>query len=72
MQPAALEKWVWLLIYGGLLTLALGLALLRSEAPWGWLLVGLGGMAAAAGVVLIFVRARLPATDAAPQRTPDT
>ena len=54
-----LHKLIWVLIYGGLLTLVLGLATGRSDAALGWSLVLGGGLAAAVGVVLIAVRARL-------------
>lgn len=54
-----LHKLIWVLIYGGLLTLVLGLATERSDADLGWSLVLGGGLAAAVGVVLIAVRARL-------------
>ena len=54
-----LHKLIWVLIYGGLLTLVLGLATERSDAALGWSLVLGGGLAAAAGVVLITVRSRL-------------
>ena len=54
-----LHNLIWVLIYGGLLTLVLGLATGRSDAALGWSLVLGGGLAAAVGVVLIAVRARL-------------
>ena len=54
-----LHKLIWVLIYGGLLTLVLGLATGRSDAALGWSLARGGGLAAAVGVVLIAVRARL-------------
>ena len=54
-----LHKLIWVLIYGGLLTLVLGLATGRSDAALGWSLALGGGLAAAVGVVLIAVRARL-------------
>ena len=54
-----LHKLIWLLIYGGLLTLILGIATARTdEAPAQSLIVG-GGVLAVVGVVLIPVRARL-------------
>ena len=56
-----LHKIIWALIYGGLLTLVLGLATGRSDAALGWSLALGGGLAAAVGVVLIAVRARLKA-----------
>ena len=56
-----LQKLIWVLIYGGLLTLVLGIATARTDAATGWVLMVGGGVVAAAGVVLIAVRARLKA-----------
>lgn len=59
MKPSTTEKLVWILIYGGLLSLGLGLALQqRGDAALGWTLVAGGGAVAAVGVVLIWVRSR--------------
>ncbi|GHC97963.1 hypothetical protein GCM10007320_53210 [Pseudorhodoferax aquiterrae] len=58
-----LQNLVWILIYGGLLALVLGLAVERGEEQaLGHSLVVGGGIAAAVGVLLIFVRARLKPT----------
>lgn len=54
-----LHKIIWGLIYGGLLALVLGIATARTDDAIGWTLIVVGGMVAAAGVVLIGVRARL-------------
>ena len=54
-----LHKIIWALIYGGLLTLVLGIATARTDAATGWVLMVVGGVVAAVGVVLIAVRARL-------------
>ncbi|CAN7277058.1 MULTISPECIES: hypothetical protein [Acidovorax] len=54
-----LHKIIWALIYGGLLTLVLGIATARTDAATGWVLMVGGGLVAAVGVVLIAVRARL-------------
>nr|WP_315463884.1 hypothetical protein [uncultured Rhodoferax sp.] len=53
-----LERLVWILIYGGLLSIVLGYFLEQQgqDASWFW---QLGGLAVAAGVVAVFVRARL-------------
>ena len=59
LKAEKVEKWVWKLIYGGLLAAGLGVSLRESVAPLGWTLVGAGVVAAVAGVVLIFVRARI-------------
>ena len=56
-----LQKLIWVLIYGGLLTLALGIATARTDTATGWVLMVGGGVVAAVGVVLIAVRARLKA-----------
>lgn len=58
---ARLDALAWTLIFGGLLTLVLGIASHDETAAGGWILGALGGIAAIAGVVLVFVRSRLPA-----------
>lgn len=58
MNNRTLEKWTWILIYGGVFTGSLGV-FLRDNAPaFGWALMLGGGAAAFIGVVMIFVRAR--------------
>ena len=62
MPPRSLQRLhhlIWALIYGGLLTLVLGLAPARTDNVLGWGLIVVGAMVAAAGVVLIGVRARM-------------
>jgi hypothetical protein len=54
-----LHKLIWVLIYGGLLTLILGIATARTDEALGWSLIVGGGVLAVVGVVLIAVRARL-------------
>ena len=56
-----LHKLIWVLIYGGLLTLNLGIATARTNDAQGWSFIVVGGALAAAGVALIAVRARLHA-----------
>ena len=74
VSAPALAFWTWVLIYGGLPPLSLGLLLLRTAPDLGWtpaltgvltgMLTGVltGAALATAGVVLVFVRARLPET----------
>ena len=57
---ARLENWIWILIYGGLFLVILGLASGRTDATTGWLLAIPGAVATAVGIVLIYVRSRLP------------
>ena len=59
MRHKTIEAWVWVLIYGGLLLLCLGLFVRRSEPSLGWSLGAVGGAAAAAGVALIWLRSRM-------------
>ena len=55
---AWLERLIWIFIYLGLFAVVLGLAtLLRSPAA-AWSLIGVGGILAVAGVVLIWIRSR--------------
>ncbi|MDN3922885.1 hypothetical protein [Roseateles violae] len=58
-----IERLVWILIYAGLLAASLGL-FLRLGAPeghvLGYVLMVKGGIAAAVGVVLIWIRSRFP------------
>jgi hypothetical protein len=61
MSAAKLETWSWVLIYAGLLSLGLGIAIVRGGAAWGWTVVVAGSVAAVAGVVMIWLRSRLPA-----------
>lgn len=56
---AMLEKWIWILIYGGLFLLILGIATGRTNEVLGWSVAMPGVVMAAVGVVLIYVRSRL-------------
>ncbi|HMA07078.1 MAG TPA: hypothetical protein VKP68_04420 [Ramlibacter sp.] len=56
---AWIDRLVWTLIYGGLFTLILGLAALPAHAVASWSLIAVGAVLVVAGVVLIWVRARL-------------
>ncbi|HSV34405.1 MAG TPA: hypothetical protein VLI46_02550 [Ramlibacter sp.] len=53
------ERLVWILIYGGLLGLIVGIASLSASPVTAWSLMVVGSLIAAAGVVLIWVRSRL-------------
>ena len=57
-----LDNLIWALIFGGLFTLVLGIASHDETVIGGWSLSVLGVIAAAAGVVLIYVRSRLRET----------
>jgi hypothetical protein len=50
---------IWVLIYGGLLTLVFGLFVEVPDSATGELMVLGGGIAAALGVLLIYLRSRI-------------
>ena len=56
---ARLQQLIWALIYGGLLTLVLGLSVQRMDDALGWSMVVGGGIVAVIGFALIYVRSRL-------------
>jgi hypothetical protein len=56
---ARLEAVTWILIYGGLLTLVLGLWVAKIDDDTGSLLIVSGGLAAVVGAALIYVRSRM-------------
>ena len=60
MDAKRIEKWTWLLIYGGLLLLSLSLFLLRSHAAMGWTLLLAGAAGVVVGVVLVVLRSKMP------------
>ena len=59
MTPARVEFWAWVLIYGGLGLVGLGLAVQRSDASLGWSITAVGGAIAAVGVALVWLRSRM-------------
>ncbi|MDM0013247.1 hypothetical protein QTH87_12460 [Variovorax sp. J22P168] len=58
---ARLESWIWILIYGGMFAVILGLVAGRVNEPLGWAMAVPGVVLAVTGVVLIYVRSRLGA-----------
>lgn len=58
MTSKALEKWAWLLLYGGLFGVVLGLFVQRADGSLGAGLMVAGGIAAAAGMGMIWWRSR--------------
>ncbi|MBK6472307.1 MAG: hypothetical protein IPF94_16800 [Betaproteobacteria bacterium] len=70
MKSATVEVWVWVLIYGGLLTVGVGVFVLRGGTPGlGWALIALGTVATVGGAALVAVRARLEPPES-PSRRP--
>ncbi len=54
-----IQQLIWVLIYGGLLTVVLGFSVSRTDDVMGWSLVSGGALVALVGAVLIYVRSRL-------------
>jgi hypothetical protein len=69
MRAATLERLIWVLIFGGMLLFTLGLFVGRGGGDaLAWVMLAVGAAAVVVGVVLVFVRARMPGDDA---RKPD-
>ena len=58
-STARLDVLIWTLIYAGLLTMVLGIALIGYEAALAWSLIAAGGAVTAVGGLLIYLRSRL-------------
>ena len=56
---ARLGALTWVLIYGGLLALVWGVWVEPSDEDTGWLMMVGGGLAAAIGFFLIYIRSRI-------------
>ncbi len=57
---AWIDSLAWVALYGGLFAIVLGIATGGGHVIAGWSFGVLGAMGVAAGIVLIFVRSRLP------------
>ena len=58
-EMARLHKIIWSLIFGGLLTVILGIFVGKTDDVVGWTMVAAGGLLAAIGAMLIYVRSKL-------------
>ena len=56
-----MQQLAWVLIYGGLLTLVLGVSVRRTDDALGWTLLAVGAVVALAGFALVLMRARMKA-----------
>ena len=57
-----MQQLIWVLIYGGLLTLVLGVSVQRTDAALGWSMMAGGAVLALIGTGLVFVRSRMKAS----------
>ena len=58
-KMAKLHKIIWTLIFGGLLTIILGIFVERTGDVMGWMMVAAGGVLTVVGAVLIYVRSTM-------------
>lgn len=68
MSTDALDKLIWLLVFGGMAAIGLGLSLAKAASPLGYTLVSAGALAVLVGAVLIVVRSRLKPPPAGSQQ----
>ncbi|MEO7151483.1 MAG: hypothetical protein ABIX46_07220 [Burkholderiaceae bacterium] len=54
-----IERWIWVLIYGGLFAIGLGVSVRASVDGLPWLLIGGGAAALLAGALLLWLRSRM-------------
>jgi hypothetical protein len=69
MKTSTLDTLIWVLIYGGLLGVGLGLSVQRSADGLGTTVIVIGGAIAALGFALIYVRSRMKDTPQASDKT---
>ena len=60
-KTARLHKIIWALIFGGLLTLILGVFVGKTDDAIGWTMVAAGCVLTAIGAALIYVRSTMTA-----------
>ncbi|MES2101744.1 MAG: hypothetical protein V4569_18110 [Pseudomonadota bacterium] len=65
-MTARIQKWIWILIYLGMILLALGLSVQRSDAALGWGIAVPGIALIVVGIVLIWIRSRMKNTKETP------
>jgi hypothetical protein len=58
-KMAKLHKIIWTLIFGGLLTVILGIFVGKTDDAMGWVMIAAGGLMTVVGAVLIYVRSTL-------------
>ena len=70
MTTETVDKLIWVLVYGGLLMVSLGIFVKRSDPGLGWTLIGLGALVAVVGAALVWVRSRMPENPPPKQERP--
>ena len=58
MTYERMDKWMWILIFGGLITFGVGLSIARTDAPIGWAFGVAGVLGVVIGVGMLWSRSR--------------
>ena len=58
-RMARLHKIIWALIFGGLLTVILGIFVGKADEAIGWMMIAAGSVMTVVGAVLIYVRSTM-------------
>jgi hypothetical protein len=58
-RMARLHKIIWALIFGGLLSLILGIFVGKTDDAIGWMMIAAGGVMTLVGAILIYVRSTM-------------
>ena len=58
-RTARLHKIIWALIFGGLLTLILGIFVGKADDAIGWMMIAAGSVMTVVGAILIYVRSNM-------------
>jgi len=59
MKTSTVDTLIWVLVYGGLILLGLGLSVQRTDQVLGYGVAIVGGVVAVVGFALIYVRSRM-------------
>ena len=59
MKASTVDTLIWVLVYGGLIGVGLGLSVQRSDPGLGYGVAIVGGVLAVVGFALIYVRSRM-------------
>jgi uncharacterized membrane protein AbrB (regulator of aidB expression) len=58
MTHERMDKWMWILIFGGLITFGVALSIARTDAPIGWVFGAAGVLGVVVGVGMLWSRSR--------------
>ena len=70
MKVSTVDTLIWVLVYGGLIGVGLGVSVQRTDNGLGLGLAIVGGLAAVVGFALIYVRSRMNETPLNKDTTP--